>query len=123
MAVALLLDEHIPLPLANALRTHQIDTVHLIEASWRGVSDEELLTRATTQRRAVVTADVRDFLRLADAWGRLGRRHAGIVLVPQPLPIGELLRRIVARLADWELTPLADRIEVLSKKPVPNPSE
>ena len=44
-------------------------------------SDEEVLTYATAQGRALVTAGVRDFAALAGAWGSQGRSHAGLIYV------------------------------------------
>jgi len=47
---------------------------------WRGLADEELLVVAARQGRALVSANVADFMRLYDEWGDGGLRHAGIVI-------------------------------------------
>jgi hypothetical protein len=45
----------------------------------RGAEDEAHLRYATGQQCAVVTANVRDFLRLHQTWQEEGRHHAGIL--------------------------------------------
>jgi predicted nuclease of predicted toxin-antitoxin system len=45
----------------------------------RGAEDAAHLSYATVQQCAVVTANVRDFLRLHQTWQQEGRPHAGIL--------------------------------------------
>lgn len=45
----------------------------------RGMSDEELLTYATTGRRALVTENVADFMPLATQWVGEHKTHSGLV--------------------------------------------
>lgn len=51
-----LLDEHLPRLLADALVGHQVRTVH--QQGWKGITNGELLQRATDQGfEVLVTAD------------------------------------------------------------------
>lgn len=79
----LLLDEHLSGPrIARPLRRrgHDVQALHEEPAAW-GMSDEEVLERAISDRRIVVTRDGRDFIVLARAWADEGRPHAGILVV------------------------------------------
>jgi predicted nuclease of predicted toxin-antitoxin system len=91
-APKLLLDEHIWAGLAPALCEQGYDAVHLNQTRCPGLDDDALLAVATSQFRALLTNDHRDFVPLARAWFEAGRAHAGIVLSVQ-LPPGELLRQ------------------------------
>jgi len=82
--VKLLLDVHHSPRAAEQLRTRGLDA--RAAASDRGLarlSDRQLLQVATTEGRAVVTEDVRDFNDLAREWVRARRDHAGIILTPR----------------------------------------
>lgn len=77
----LLLDEMYPSALAQALRNSGIDAVAVDEHEpFRGLSDEELLSRAVGDARAIVTENVSDFMRLAGEWAGAGREHLGIIV-------------------------------------------
>jgi len=79
--VKLLLDEMYPARLARALRERGADAEGVDErAPLRGLADEELLAVAARERRALVSENVADFMRLYGEWGAAGRRHAGIVI-------------------------------------------
>jgi hypothetical protein len=45
----------------------------------RGMADEELLVHATTERRALVTENVADFMPLATQWAGEHKAHAGLI--------------------------------------------
>ncbi len=49
-----------------------------------GKSDEEQLSHAASERRCILTFDVKDFVPLGLTWFRAGREHAGI-LVSEPV--------------------------------------
>lgn len=46
-----------------------------------GWEDQQLLELAATERRIIVTFNVKDFARLATQWAAAGTAHAGILLV------------------------------------------
>lgn len=77
----LLLDEmHAP-AVAEALSRDSLDVRAVAgEDLLRGVSDAELLALAAADGRALVTENVRDFMRLHHEWVGVRKAHAGIVL-------------------------------------------
>ncbi len=77
----LLLDEMHAASAAVALRTLGCDVAAVTERpALRGERDEEILSHATDEGRALVTENVRDFMRLVGEWAAHGREHAGLVL-------------------------------------------
>ena len=118
MPLALLLDEHLPTALASSLRTSGLDAIHVVEAAWRGLDDEALLATATAHERVLVTADVRHFPNIARKWAEEDRPHAGIMLVPRSgLPVGELLRRLVAQCRNWDTSRQSQVVFLASRRP------
>jgi predicted nuclease of predicted toxin-antitoxin system len=96
----LLLDENLSPRAAIDLRADGVDVAHLRERGRLGISDPEVLALAFAEDRALVTANVSDFRKLAGSC----ELHAGIVLL---LDSGlrrdeqtELLRRVTRALAE-----------------------
>jgi hypothetical protein len=80
---ALLLDEMLSPDIAEQLRRRGHDVVAVTERrELRATSDDDLLTEATKQSRALVTMNIRDLARIDTEWKSEGRPHAGIVLLP-----------------------------------------
>jgi hypothetical protein len=94
------LDECVDRRIAPVLRKRGFDVALAGEHGPRGVDDEAQLLHAATLGRAIVSYNARHFER----WHRLflehGRRHAGIVLVPDTGPMERIALR-VALLLDW----------------------
>lgn len=68
--------------IAARLRARQDDAVAAVDdASLTGSSDEELLAFAANAGRALVTANIKDFVRLAHRYRAAGRAHARLVLI------------------------------------------
>jgi predicted nuclease of predicted toxin-antitoxin system len=97
--VRLLLDENLSPKIAQTLATEEgLDACHIRDRGMLEASDRNVLEKAYSEDRILVTANVRDFTRLAAA----RELHAGIVL----LEAGdlrreeqlEILRRVVRRL-------------------------
>ena len=76
----LLLDEmHAP-SVADKLAGESFDVVAVAaQPELRGISDEELLTYATAERRALVTENAADFMPLATQWAGEHETHSGLV--------------------------------------------
>lgn len=76
----LLLDEmHAP-SVALQLIGESFDVVAVAaQPDLRGMADEELLVHATTERRALVTENVADFMPLATQWAGEHKTHSGLV--------------------------------------------
>jgi predicted nuclease of predicted toxin-antitoxin system len=82
MPFRLLLDEMLSGEIAAQLRSKGHDVIAVVEDSaLTGTSDEELLAHATSSRRCLVTANVRDFAPIAAYWSSRGRSHSGLVYV------------------------------------------
>ena len=79
MKARLWLDEDVIPELARVLRAHGYDALSVHEADALGLSDEEQLTRATTEAGALLSCKYAHFLRLGHDWFLAERPHAGIV--------------------------------------------
>jgi hypothetical protein len=100
--------------LVGGLRAQGIDVVTVLEAGRLGLPDDEQLSFATSQGRAIYTSNVGDFARIHAGWLRTGRHHAGLILLSdQRTDVGTQIAALT-RLAA-ELTPeaAADRMEFL----------
>jgi predicted nuclease of predicted toxin-antitoxin system len=102
--VKLLLDENLSPTVAEALRRDDgLDACHVRDRDMLGATDAEVLERALTEDRILVTVNVRDFDRLA----RAQELHPGIVFIERgDLARGEqleLMRRIVVSLEGVDL--------------------
>lgn len=117
------LDHNVDPSLAINLRSRGFDTIVAQEMGMDKASDEEHLRYAARAGRVLITHDLRDFARLAEAWYQRGTSHAGIVLVGQPpfVPYGEILRRLLALLNSRTAEEFAN--EVIWLKPEQTPAE
>jgi hypothetical protein len=97
MKLRIFFDEDVHAALAAALRKRGYDAVLALEEKRLGMSDESQLNFATEENRCLVTFNVGDFVRLHNRWMDEGREHAGIIVSKQ-LPVGEMLRRLLALL-------------------------
>jgi hypothetical protein len=66
--------------LVRGLRSRGIDVVTAAEASMIRRTDEEHLSLATMQGRALYSFNVRHFHQIYTEWTAAGRSHAGIIL-------------------------------------------
>jgi hypothetical protein len=80
--VRVYLDENLSPAIAELLRQHGIDARAVHEAGTVQLDDRAQLAWATREGRAIVTANVVDFLQLAHEAVATNTEHAGIVLVP-----------------------------------------
>ena len=79
----LLLDEMLSGAIAEQLRARHHDVAAVVEDNALiSLPDEDLLVAATEAGRAIVTANIKDFVPLDQRWKAAGQSHAGIVLVP-----------------------------------------
>jgi hypothetical protein len=85
-------DENFPLGLVNTLRSlgHDILTVQEADMDNQKVTDEEVLSFAASQGRAVLTLNRRDFVRLHTAHPD----HAGIIVCTQDADLNGQAKRI-----------------------------
>ncbi len=101
----LLLDEHLSPRIAAQLRRTGHDVIAIAERpDLRGRSDEDAIDASAAERRAFVTFDVVDHLRIHGTAVRLRRPHPGLVLLTPSTwrtsdqGIGDLVRAVAALL-------------------------
>lgn len=105
----LLADENVPLRLVEALcrMGHDVVRVQDPDIASQGKSDDEVLQIATSLRRAVLTENAWDFVRLH----RKSNAHSGIVTFTRDADIAALATRVQAELPEsGELTGLLIRV-------------
>jgi hypothetical protein len=108
--MALYVDEHIQISLAEALGARGIDVLTTQEAHNTGLEDAEQLGFATDQNRVLLSCNTRHFARIHHQWMRVRRPHAGIVLSDQ-ISIGIVLRRLMKLYFSMYSEEMANRLE------------
>jgi Domain of unknown function (DUF5615) len=82
MSQPLLLDEMFSDAIAEQLRAKGHDVASVVaDPGLVGLPDDQVLAYATTQERALVTANIKDFVPLAGRYHAAGQSHAGLILV------------------------------------------
>jgi hypothetical protein len=82
VGVPLLLDEMLSGAIAEQLRSRGHDVVAVVgDPSLTALADEEIFAAAATAGRALVTANIKDFVPLDQRYKASGRTHAGLVLI------------------------------------------
>lgn len=83
MSFPLLLDEMFPDTIAPQLRAkgHDVQAV-VADPSLASLPDDQVLSHAAVTGRALVTANIKDFMPLDARYRAAGQAHAGLVLVP-----------------------------------------
>jgi uncharacterized protein with PIN domain len=111
-AIRLYLDEDITDTLARVLRARGFDAVSVYEVERTGVSDQEQLSFAISQQRAILTFNVKHFVGLSQLYASESKSHHGIIVSNQ-LELGELLRRVLNLLRLHTAEEMIDRLEWL----------
>jgi hypothetical protein len=100
----LLLDEMLSADITVRLgkRGHDVAAV-VADSSLVGLADQQILPEAAASGRALVTANIKDFIPLDAQYKTTGRQHAGLVLVstktfPQDRRLLSALKRKVGQL-------------------------
>jgi len=94
------IDEDISPEVAEILRENQIDAVGTHEMDMAQSSDREQLEYAASQRRAVVTRNRDDFIRLTVQFFNELRPHCGVLIVPYSIP-GDKFRLMAEALGKY----------------------
>lgn len=82
MSLPLLLDEMFSDAIAQQLRAKGYDVVSVVtHAALVALPDDQVLAYATTEGRALVTANIKDFMPLDSRYRAAGQAHPGLVLV------------------------------------------
>lgn len=77
----LILDEQLSPAIAEQLKARGHDVLSAVEAGLAGVADEQVLSSAARDRRAVVTNNIKDFRPMHANYLKMSTTHYGIVLV------------------------------------------
>lgn len=99
--ISLFADEHIPEVLVSQLRKSGIDATSVYREDMKGSPDDEVLEKAISQDRALLTVD-KDFV------SGLEKKydHRGIIKFKERYKIGEMLRdvqKVVSTLSEDEI--------------------
>ena len=82
MSQPLLLDEMFSDDIARQLRTKGYDVISVAaDLALVGLPDDQVLAHATAEGRALVTANIKDFVPLDARYRAAGQSHAGLILV------------------------------------------
>jgi hypothetical protein len=82
MSQRLLLDEMFSDDIAQQLCAKGYDVVSVVgDAALIGLPDDRVLAYATAEGRALVTANIKDFVPLDGRYRAAGQSHAGLILV------------------------------------------
>jgi len=90
--ITLLLDEDVRVLLAEILRQREYDVVHVLEVGRGGQGDAEQLVYAVSQKRVILSHNIRDYRLLSRQYQEAGKQYPGIIVSDQ-LSLRELLRR------------------------------
>ena len=96
----LYLDEDISHKVAEIIRKRGMDAVSVHETGMLGASDEEQLTFAATEGRAMVTRNRDDFMTLTVQFFEALKPHKGLIIVPHTIP-GSEFSRLAAQLVKF----------------------
>jgi len=99
MRVKFLIDEDVHFSLAEALRRNGYDALHVQEINRKGLGDYEQLDLAISQKRCIVSFNVRDFAILHEERIQDRQSHWGIIVSKQR-PVGETLRLLLKKITD-----------------------
>jgi hypothetical protein len=97
--VKVYLEEGLSPSIAKLLRRRGIDAASALEVGNTQLDDRAQLEHATREGRAIVTANVVDFIELAHEAVATNTEHAGIVLVPSSFR-GDELQAIADAIVD-----------------------
>ena len=82
MSIPLLLDEMFSDAIAQQLRAKGHDVVSVVaHPALVGLPDDQILAYVTTEGRALVTANIKDFMPLDSRYRAAGQDHPGLILV------------------------------------------
>jgi len=107
--ISLLLDEDVRPLLAEILRQRGYDAVHVLDLERTGKTDAEQLEFAASQRRAILTHNIRDFIELDRQYRAIGNEHFGILFSDQ-VTLRELLQRALRFLGRYGLDELKNNV-------------
>ncbi len=98
----------------KGLRARGIDVLTTLQAGRSATDDQNQLSFATEQKRAIYSFNVRHFAKLHGEWLSQSLEHYGIiVLCDQDLSVGEKIRRLAELVGCLTSEEIVNRIEYL----------
>jgi hypothetical protein len=96
LGIRLFMDEMINPRLAISLIRvgYDVESCQRAGRANQGISDQDQLTYAMSQGRAILTFNGTDYEQLDRRWKIRGWSHGGIIVSPQILDLAELVRRV-----------------------------
>jgi len=91
--IRLYLDEDVHKKVTTALRLRGYDVISTHEIKKWGIRDKEQLDFAISQKRAIFTFNVRDYIILHKQCLKSSKKHYGIIISKQ-LTLGETINRL-----------------------------
>ncbi len=102
--------------LVRGLRSRAIDVLTAADAGMIRRKDEDHLSLATVQGRALYSFNVADFHEIHTDWMATGRVHCGIILAQQKrYSIGQQIRRLARLVGSLTEEAMKNREEFLSR--------
>ncbi|HUE02059.1 MAG TPA: DUF5615 family PIN-like protein [Bryobacteraceae bacterium] len=102
--------------LVRGLRSRGIDVVTAADSGMILRKDEEHLSWAMVQGRALYSFNVGDYHEIHTEWAATGRKHAGIVLAQQRrYSTGEQIRRLLRLIGSLSSESICNREEFLGR--------
>ncbi len=110
--IRILLDEDVWVGLASALRDAGYNAVSVNELKRKGLSDEDQLSFAIAEKRAILTHNIQDFAPLTVLYYEQGRHHFGVIVV-RHFDKGTLIRRTLKLLNSLTSESLANTLRFI----------
>ena len=107
-------DEDVDSAIWTGLRRFGIDVTAVAEERQFALADELLLEWAASHGRALFTHNARDFPRMHNEILAGQGHHAGIIVAPRNLAIGDIIRRLARICAERSPEDMRDRLDYLS---------
>jgi hypothetical protein len=121
MSRPLLLDEMFSDTIAQEMTTNGHDVLAVVaDPALAGLPDEQILAHAAATGRALVTANIKDFMPLDAGYRAAGRTHAGLILVhtktfPQDRTYTAAITKALSALLDQPNSIQGDRVLFLPR--------
>ena len=107
--IKLYLDEDVDPLLSKVIRDRGYNILSTQEAKMHGTNDYQQIDFATSQGRAILTHNIRDYYRIAKDYAKINKNHAGIILSSQ-LPFKELLKRTLCLLNKHDAEDISNHV-------------
>ncbi len=112
-SIKLFLDEDVFPELAIILRKIGYDAVSTVELKRKGKTDLEQMEFAISEKRAILTFNIKDFILIHNKYISVGKIHYGIIVSSQK-SFKEILKRLLKLLNHCKAEFLINNVEFLN---------